>query len=98
MIHIPYNKSIHNAEISFRYIACRDVLKDCQILAAAGKPNDGVAGIGASTGLAITLLVYKYFNPSMNPQLQGFNVNQFVKQQAMAVQRNLPNQSGFLPN
>lgn len=60
--------------------------------------NASGAGLGDGAGLAIALLTYKYFNPSMNPQLQGFNVNQFVKQQALAVQHNLPNQSGFLPN
>lgn len=33
----------------------------------------------------------------MNPQLRGVNFNQFVTQKPVAVQANIPNQSG-LPN
>ncbi len=47
MIHIPYNKSIQNVEISSRYIACRNILHDHKILTTACNPNDSVAGIRA---------------------------------------------------
>ncbi|WP_428235740.1 hypothetical protein [Gracilimonas sp.] len=60
--------------------------------------NASGAGLGAGAGLAIALLTYKYFNPTMNPQFQGFNFNQFAKQKSVAVQASMPNQSGFLPN
>lgn len=60
--------------------------------------NASGAGLGAGAGLAIALLTYKYFNPTMNSQLQGFNFNQFAKQKTVAVQAGMPNQSGFLPN
>lgn len=56
------------------------------------------AGVGADMGLVIALIVYYYCNPSMSPQLQGFDINQFVKQKAIAVHGNIPNQSSFLPN
>lgn len=56
------------------------------------------AGVGASMGLAIALLVYNYSNPSTKPQLPGFDINQFVKQNAVALPGNIPNRSSFLPN
>ncbi|MEX0597658.1 MAG: hypothetical protein WD512_14290 [Candidatus Paceibacterota bacterium] len=68
------------------------------IIGHAVTDNASGAGLGAGAGLAIALVTYKYFNPIMNPQFQGFNYNQFVTQKAMAAQPNIPNQSGFLPN
>jgi len=57
------------------------------------------AAVGVGTGLAIALLVYNYSNPSMYPKLQGFDINQFVKQKGGgALRGNIPNQSRFLPN
>lgn len=56
------------------------------------------AGVGAGMGLAIALLVYKYSNPAVNPQLQGFDITQFIKPKVVALHGNIPNQSGFLPN
>lgn len=56
------------------------------------------AGVGAGMGLAIALLVYNYPNPSVNPKLQRFGFNQFVKQNTVALHGNITNQSSFLPN
>lgn len=66
--------------------------------AVTDKASGAGAGVGAGMGLAIALLVYKYANPSMNPQLQGFDINQFFKPKAVALHGNIPNQSGYLPN
>jgi hypothetical protein len=100
MVTLPLilKKALENDTPQSRAIIAGGLTALGAIVGHAVTDNASGAGIGAGTGLAITLLVYKYFNPSMNPQLQGFNVNQFVKQQAIAVQHNLPNQSGFLPN
>lgn len=56
------------------------------------------AGIGAGAGLAISILSYKYSKPSMNQQLQSFDVNQFVKQKTNAINGKALNMSRFMLN
>lgn len=100
MITLPLilQKALENDTPQSRVIITGGLTALGAIVGHAVTDNASGAGIGAGTGLAITLLVYKYFNPSMNPQLKGFDINQFVNQKAITVNRNFPNQSGFLPN
>jgi len=56
------------------------------------------AGVGASTGLAIALLAYKYFDSTTNTELSAFGKNKFAKQKAVLIPKELTKQSAFTPN
>ena len=56
------------------------------------------AGVGASTGLAIALLVYKNFNPSIDGQLLDLDINQFTKQKRIPMEKSLPKLSHYSSN
>lgn len=59
--------------------------------------NAAGAGVGAGTGLAVALLVYNYFNPSMDGQPHEL-INQIIKQMEEPLNITQPNLSHFSSN